>query len=557
MLSRTQKSWQDQTLGEAGNLAFGIKYPSLVWLAKREAELAKREILSCRPSSIVFYLVQFDLLGARLYVRAPIIGCSTPLCENESRGERIRWADFNGEVKKVGAIAAPMVVVAMLQYMMQMVAVVMVGHVDQLSLSSVAIATSLTNVTGFSLLSGLVGGLETLCGQAYGAKQYNKIGIYTCSAIISLLLVCIPVSISWIFLDKFLMLIGQDPLISTEAQKYSVYLIAALFGGAIVKPLVRSLQSQSLTLPLIVTSAITLCFHVPLCWAFVFKFEMGSVGAAVAFSLSNWLYLILTFFYIKFSSSCEKSHVIISKDAFVCVGEFFRFAVPSAVMVCLKWWALEVLILVSGLLPNPKLKTSVLSICLTISTLHFTIQYGFGAAASTRVSNELGAGNPQVARLAVFTTMFLAITEAIIVSISILICRRFIGKVYSSEKSVVSYVASMAPFISLSIVTDSLQAVISGIARGSGWQHIGAYVNLGAFYMFGIPTAVALGFPLHMKAKGLWIGILIGSIIQSTSLAVITGLTDWKKQAIKAKERMPNVTLLVDKDTYVKKYESA
>ncbi|KAI3717070.1 hypothetical protein L1987_68409 [Smallanthus sonchifolius] len=463
--------------------------------------------------------------------------------------EAERWGAFGREVRNVSVIVAPMVVVAVLQYLMQMVAIVMVGHVDQLSLSSVAIATSLTNVTGFSLLSGLVGGLETLCGQAFGAKQYNKIGTYTCSAILSLLLVCIPASISWIFLDKFLILIGQDPLISLKARKYSIYLIPALFGGTVVKPLVRSLQSQSLISPLLVSSTLVLGLHVPLCWALVFKLKMGSVGAAVGFSLSNWFYLVLIVFYVKFSSSCENTRVTVSLDVLIGVKEFFRFGVPSAVMVCLKWWSIEVLVLLSGLLPNPKLETSVLSICLTISTLHFTIPYGFGAAANTRVSNESGAGNPQAARLAVCTVMFLAIIEAITVSMAVLIGCRFLGKAYSNEKPVVSYVASMGPFISLSIITDSLQAVISGIARGSGWQHIGAYVNPGAFYLFGIPTAVLLGFPLHLKAKGLWIGILIGSLIQSTCLSLITGLTDWRKQAKMVKERMSKRTILyVDKD---------
>lgn len=56
------------------------------------------------------------------------------------------------EMKKVGCIAAPMVVVTMLQYLLQVVSVIMVGHLGQLSLSSVAIATSLTNVSGFSVL---------------------------------------------------------------------------------------------------------------------------------------------------------------------------------------------------------------------------------------------------------------------------------------------------------------------------------------------------------------------------------------------------------------------
>lgn len=72
----------------------------------------------------------------------------------------------------------------------------------------------------------------------------------------------------------------------------------------------------------------------------------------------------------------------------------------------------------------------------------------------------------------------------------------------------------------------------SGVARGSGWQHIGAYINLGAFYVVGLPVAIILGFVVHLKAKGLWIGIVTGSVVQSTLLSIITGLTNWKKQVL-------------------------
>lgn len=76
-----------------------------------------------------------------------------------SREER-KWAitrdGFVKEVKKSSYIAAPMVAVSVLQYLLQVVSVIMVGHLgDQLALSSVAIATSLTNVVGFSLLVSL------------------------------------------------------------------------------------------------------------------------------------------------------------------------------------------------------------------------------------------------------------------------------------------------------------------------------------------------------------------------------------------------------------------
>ncbi|KAG5528037.1 hypothetical protein RHGRI_028839 [Rhododendron griersonianum] len=68
-----------------------------------------------------------------------------------------------------------MVVVTVSQYLLQVVSMSMAGHLGEISLSSAAIATSFTNVTGFSFLFGMAGALETLCGQAYGAEQYKKL----------------------------------------------------------------------------------------------------------------------------------------------------------------------------------------------------------------------------------------------------------------------------------------------------------------------------------------------------------------------------------------------
>ena len=59
---------------------------------------------------------------------------------------------FVEELKKVSNIAAPMVVVTVSQYLLRVAPMIMVGHLSALPLSSVAISTSLTNVTGYSLL---------------------------------------------------------------------------------------------------------------------------------------------------------------------------------------------------------------------------------------------------------------------------------------------------------------------------------------------------------------------------------------------------------------------
>ncbi|KAM0855655.1 hypothetical protein ACQ4PT_049628 [Festuca glaucescens] len=202
-----------------------------------------------------------------------------------------------------------------------------------------------------------------------------------------------------------------------------------------------------------------------------------------------------------------------------------------------EWWSFEVIILLSGLLPNPELQTSVLSTCMTTITLMYTIAYGIGAAASTRVSNELGAGNPEGAQLAVRVVMFIAVTEAFLITGALLASQHILGYAYSSDKEVVDYVNAMVPFICISVAADSLQGVLSGIARGCGWQHLGAYVNLGSFYLFGIPMSLLLGFVLKLGGKGLWMGISCGSIVQFLLLAFITFFSNWQKMSDKARER--------------------
>lgn len=59
------------------------------------------------------------------------------------------------EVKKVACIAGPLVAVNLSQYFLQIIAVMMVGHLGELYLSSTAIAISFCAVTGFSLVVSL------------------------------------------------------------------------------------------------------------------------------------------------------------------------------------------------------------------------------------------------------------------------------------------------------------------------------------------------------------------------------------------------------------------
>ncbi|XP_058087828.1 protein DETOXIFICATION 16-like [Magnolia sinica] len=466
--------------------------------------------------------------------------------DGESLGKLGRKREIVEELKKQLWLACPLVAVNLLQMCLQLISVMLVGHLGELALSGASMATSFAGVTGFSFMMGMSSALDTLCGQAYGAKQYHMLGIHMQRAMFVLLLVCIPLAFIWVNTGPILLAVGQNREISMVAGEYARWMTPCIFAYGLLQCYIKFLQTQNIVFPMMITTAITALFHLCVCWILVFKSGLGSKGAALANSISYWINVILLALYVKYSPACKKTWTGLSKEALHDILNFIRLAIPSAIMVCLEFWSFEMLVLMSGLLPNPKLETSVLSISLNTCSMLFMIPFGLSGAVSTRVSNELGAGHPQAARLAVIVVVVMAVTVGVVVGLIMILVRGIWGYAYSNEQEVVKYMAIMMPVLATSNFLDGMQSVLSGACRGCGWQKLGAFVNLGAYYIVGIPSAILLAFILHVGGKGLWMGIVCGLFVQVLSLGTITLCTNWEKEASKAKDRVLNSSLPVD-----------
>lgn len=444
------------------------------------------------------------------------------------------------ELKKQLWLAGPMIAGALLQNVIQMISVMYVGHLGELPLAGASMANSFATVTGLSLLLGMASALDTLCGQAFGARQYYLLGIYKQRAMFLLTLVSVPLSVVWFYTGEILLLFGQDPDIAAEAGTYARWMIPLLFAYGLLQCHVRFLQTQNIVVPVMASAGAAAACHVVVCWALVYALGMGSKGAALSNAISYWVNVAVLSVYVRVSSACKETWTGFSTEAFRDALGFFRLAVPSALMVCLEMWSFELIVLLSGLLPNPKLETSVLSISLNTAAFVWMIPFGLSSAISTRVSNELGAGRPRAARLAVRVVVLLSVAEGLGVGL-ILVCVRYVwGHAYSNVEEVVTYVANMMLVIAVSNFFDGIQCVLSGVARGCGWQKIGACINLGAYYIVGIPSAYLIAFVLRVGGTGLWLGIICGLIVQLLLLAIITLCTNWDSEATKAKNRVFN-----------------
>ncbi|TVU30794.1 hypothetical protein EJB05_22435, partial [Eragrostis curvula] len=449
------------------------------------------------------------------------------------------------EAKRLLRLAGPLVASCILQNVVQMVSVMFVGHLGELHLAGASLATSLANVTGFSLLVGMASALDTLCGQAFGARQYGLLGVYKQRAMLVLAAACVPIAVVWACAEQILLLIGQDQDIAAGAGAYAWWLIPSLVPYVPLTCVIRFLQTQSIVVPVMASSGVTALSHALVCWALIYRAGMGSKGAALSGAVSYSVNLAMLVLYVRFSSACKRTWTGFSMEAFKELHQFTELAIPSAMMVCLEWWSFELLVLLSGLLPNPKLETSVLSICLNTGTLMYMVPFGLCTAISTRVSNELGAGQPQAAKLATRVVMYIASSTGLLIASTMILLRSFWGYLYSNEPEVVTYIARMIPVLAISFFTDGLHSSLSGVLTGCGEQKIGARVNLAAFYLAGIPMAVLLAFVVHLNGMGLWLGIVCGSLSKLVLLMWITIRINWEKEATKAKETVFSQSLPV------------
>lgn len=380
--------------------------------------------------------------------------------------------------------------------------------------------------------------VETLCGQAYGAHKYEMLGVYLQRSTILLMATAIPVMFIYIFSKQLLLLLGESTSIASAAAVFVYGLIPQIFAYAANFPIQKFLQAQSIIFPSAYISAATFAMHLLLSWIVIYKLGVGLLGASLMLSFSWWVIVVAQFVYILVSDRCKLTWRGFSSQAFTGLWDFLKLSTASAVMLCLETWYYQILVLIAGLLQDAEIALDALSICMTISGWVYMISVGFNAAASVRVSNELGAGHPRAAAFAVIVVTSSSFLIAVFLAIVVLALRNVISYVFTSGTTVSDAVSELSPYLAVSIILNGIQPVLSGVAVGCGWQAFVAYVNVGCYYIIGIPIGVLLGFKFDFGAKGIWSGMIGGTLIQTMILIWFTSRTNWDKEVEKARNRL-------------------
>ncbi|KAL3026646.1 hypothetical protein AAZX31_03G004900 [Glycine max] len=412
------------------------------------------------------------------------------------------------ESKVMWIVAAPAIFTRFTTFGISIISQAFIGHIGSRELAAYALVFTVIIRFANGILLGMASALSTLCGQAYGAKEYDMMGVYLQRSWIVLFLSAICLLPLFIFTSPILTLLGQDESIAQVARTISIWSIPVLFAYIVSNSCQTFLQSQSKNVIISYLAALSIIIHVSLSWLFTMQFKYGIPGAMISTILAYWIPNIGQMIFIT-CGWCPETWKGFSFLAFKDLWPVAKLSISSGAMLCIN-----------------------------ISGWEMMIAFGFMAAVSVRVANELGRENSKAAKFSIVVTVLTSFAIGFILFVLFLILREKVAYLFTSNEDVVTAVGDLSPLLALSLLLNSIQPVLSGVAVGAGWQSTVAYVNIGCYYLIGIPVGIVLGNIIHLQVKGIWIGMLFGTLIQTIILIIITYKTNWDEQVIIARDRI-------------------
>lgn len=288
------------------------------------------------------------------------------------------------------------------------------------------------------------------------------------------------------------------------------------------------------------TTAVTL----PVSFWLISNPRLGYLGAAIAASVASSLQLLLDGGYVFCSGLYRK-----------CIrGLITRTHISKALVPMLKlsfaslltlgeWWASEITVLIAGRLPSTakydaESSLAAMGIFGNVNGLMFMIPLGIVIAVSTRVGNELGAGNPGNAKRSTACAMALALSVttangAVLFGFRDHFAQAFVPR---SNEHLYALVSSfVVPLIGYHML-DGVSEAINGAFEGMGRQNFAFPVIILCHFIIGIPVSVVLGFHYQLGVSGLVMGRLVGKALQTVVFVAMIARTDWDVECDRANQ---------------------
>lgn len=440
---------------------------------------------------------------------------------------------FKTEINVLIKYSVPLVITFLLQYSLTVASVFSVGRLGSNELAAVSLSSMTANISGYAIIQGISTCLDTLCAQSYGKKDYNTVGLHFMRCNYLLMIFLVPMFILWFFFSKMVLIsiIGSDQQeLCILASKYLQVISFGLPGFIWFENGKHFLQSQGIfhasTYVLALCAPLNIVLNYILVWNKTIG--LGFIGAPLSVVITNYLMFVLLYAYIFFVTGyqCWPKHGLISKIYFKNWNKMINLSIPGVLMVEAEWLAFEIITFIASQFGTNVLAAQ--SIISTTCVLLYQIPFAISIASSTRIAWFIGAASKKSAIIATNTAIFVAIIVGMVLFTFLIIFRKFLASLYTSDEEVIKLAAKVLIIGSINQVNDNIACICSGVLRGQGRQKIGGILNLFSYYCIALPIAFVLSFHYNLQLIGLWLGMFIALFTLTVLVLYYVITSNWE-----------------------------
>ncbi|CDO93184.1 unnamed protein product [Kluyveromyces dobzhanskii CBS 2104] len=421
----------------------------------------------------------------------------------------------------------------LMEYSLTIMSLLVIGHVCKSSdaLASASLAVMTYNITGMAFVEGMATSLDTFCSQAYGAKKYTKVGLYTFRCATMILTGIFPVIVLWWCSASWLGYVIAEQDILPDIQLFLRIISFGLPGLITFETGKRFLQAQGH----FQAGTYALLFTVPVNVFLVYSLTriFGYAGAPLGIALSHWFMAIMLLLYCK----------VWRKDTLICwypiFSSMFHFkrlfcswkpmwdlAFPGLLMIEAEYLSFEVLTIMSTYLGVKAIAAQ--SVISNIGSLIYQVPFAIGCVVSTRVANYIGMECITNAKISIKAAYCVAAFVGVVNFSVILSANKNLAYLFTKDKEVIELCGHVAPILAVNQLYDAFTTFSAAILRAQGRQQIGSMLNIFAYYFIALPLSGWLTFGrLQLGLKGLWYGCGTGILLLAFALSYCVYNSNW------------------------------
>lgn len=425
-------------------------------------------------------------------------------------------------------IAAPIVVINVGQQAMGVVDMLMVGDLGGAAIAAVALGNFyFFNISVFGI--GLLMALDPVVSQAVGAGAHDDAARGIQRGIVMAVMIAAVVTLALMPAEAMLRWLSQPDDVVHDTGVYVRYRAIGALPFFVFNALRQSLQALGTTRAIVAAVLLANLVNALANWVLIHGHfgapAMGTAGSGLATALAMWTMAALL---IAFSASTLRPYLQPRRREalhWAPMRRTLRIGVPVGTQFFFESFAFGLTALFMGWIGTASLAGH--EIALNMAAMTFMVPLGISGAAAAVVGRAIGRGDQLAARRDAVAAIVCGVGFMCVTAVGFIAAPHWLATRYTDDLPTVRVAAALLPLAGMFQVFDGLQAVTSGVLRGTGDTRVPAILHLIAFWGAGVPLGAYLGFQTPLRERGLWLGLVAGlavaAILQTWRVAVRLG----------------------------------